>query len=463
MEYVSTRNSSLRRSFSEVLLGGLAPDGGLYMPLEIQRFSLKEIDNFQSLNYQELTCEILHQFVSEEIDKEEFKRIILDAYQSFDRKEVVDLVKLNESRWILELFHGPTLAFKDVAMQLLGKMLDHFAKKQNTKIAVLGATSGDTGSAAISACSRYENVKVFILYPHQKVTDIQRKQMTTTQSKNVHALSVQTDFDGCQAIVKQLFLDESILKNQAKFIAANSINWARCMTQSVYYFWTYLRLKNEINKLIFSIPSGNFGHAYAGWLAKQMGLPIDKLFIATNNNDVLHKLFSENKYQQGKVSETLAPSMDISVASNFERLLYNLHGNNSEILNQVMTSFPERSITIPENSWNQIQNFFLSYPVSDQEILEEIQATHNEYNYILDPHTSTGLKAANELASLSEPVITMATAHPSKFNEAIKKAINEDLIEMPQKLSSIVEKKEEFTVLPNNTDKVREYILSSVK
>lgn len=462
MKYVSTRNSLLRKSFSEVLLSGLAPDGGLYVPLEINKFTLKEIDNFKNLNYQELTCEVLHQFVSNEINKEDFQKIIIDAYHSFNHEEVVNLVKLNESRWILELFHGPTLAFKDVAMQLLGNLFNHFAKIQNTKIAVLGATSGDTGSAAISACSRYENVEVFILYPHEKVTDIQRKQMTTTQSKNVHALSVQTDFDGCQAIVKQLFLDERILKNKSKFIAANSINWARCMTQSVYYFWTYLRLKDQLDKLIFSIPSGNFGHAYAGWLAKQMGLPIEKLIIATNNNDVLHKLFSENNYKKGKVSETLAPSMDISVASNFERLLYNLHANNSESLNQVMSSFPEIDITIPEESWNLIQDFFLSYSVSDEEILEEILATYNEHNYLLDPHTSTGLRAAKELAS-SEPVVTMATAHPSKFNEAINKVIDEDLIDMPERLSSIVEKEEEFTVLPNDTDKVREYILSSVK
>ena len=304
MQYISTRNSSLRKSFSEVLLGGLAPDGGLFMPLDNRRFTNEELEDLSSLNYQELTAEILHQFVSEEINKSDFEYIVNDAYQAFENKDVVNLIKLEDQRWILELFHGPTLAFKDVAMQLLGTLLNHFAQKQETKIAVLGATSGDTGSAAISACSRYKNVEVFILYPHERVTEIQRKQMTTTQAKNVHALSVQTDFDGCQAMVKELFLDEAIVSNETRFIAANSINWARCMAQSVYYFWTYLRLKEELNGLIFSIPSGNFGHAYAGWLAKEMGLPINKILVATNSNDVLHKLFSENSYKKGKVSST---------------------------------------------------------------------------------------------------------------------------------------------------------------
>ncbi len=259
MQYISTRNSSLRKSFSEVLLGGLASDGGLFMPLETCKFTNEELKDLSSLSYQELTTEILHQFVSEEINKSNFENIINDAYKAFENEDVVNLVKLEDQRWVLELFHGPTLAFKDVAMQLLGTLLNYFGQKQKTKIAVLGATSGDTGSAAISACSRYENVEVFILYPHERVTEIQRKQMTTTQAKNVHALSIQTDFDGCQAMVKELFLDASIESNETRFIAANSINWARCMTQSVYYFWTYLRLKEELNGLIFSIPSGNFG------------------------------------------------------------------------------------------------------------------------------------------------------------------------------------------------------------
>ena len=462
MQYISTRNSSLRKSFSEVLLGGLASDGGLFMPLETYKFTNEELKELSSLSYQELTTEILHQFVSEEINKSNFENIINDAYKAFENEDVVNLVKLEDQRWVLELFHGPTLAFKDVAMQLLGTLINYFAQKQKTKIAVLGATSGDTGSAAISACSRYENVEVFILYPHERVTEIQRKQMTTTQAKNVHALSIQTDFDGCQAMVKELFLDASIESNETRFIAANSINWARCMTQSVYYFWTYLKLKEELNGLIFSIPSGNFGHAYAGWLAKEMGLPIDKILIATNSNDVLHKLFSENFYKKGQVTETLAPSMDISVASNFERLLFNLFNNDSEKLQKTMSTFPKEQISVPRDYWKKAEDLFLSFPSTDQEILQEIKNTFETNNYILDPHTSTGIRAARELISPDQSVVTMATAHPSKFMGAIEQVLCKDLVETPIQLKDIEDKQEDFVVLPDNIDKVREYIVSSI-
>ena len=462
MQYISTRNSSLRKSFSEVLLGGLASDGGLFMPLETCKFTNEELKDLSSLSYQELTTEILHQFVSEEINKSNFENIINDAYKAFENEDVVNLVKLEDQRWVLELFHGPTLAFKDVAMQLLGTLLNYFGQKQKTKIAVLGATSGDTGSAAISACSRYENVEVFILYPHERVTEIQRKQMTTTQAKNVHALSIQTDFDGCQAMVKELFLDASIESNETRFIAANSINWARCMTQSVYYFWTYLRLKEELNGLVFSIPSGNFGHAYAGWLAKEMGLPIDRILIATNSNDVLHKLFSENFYKKGQVSETLAPSMDISVASNFERLLFNLFNNDSEKLQRTMSTFPKEQISVPRDYWKKAEDLFLSFPSTDQEILQEIKNTFETNNYILDPHTSTGIRAARELISPDQSVVTMATAHPSKFMGAIEQVLSKDVVETPTQLKDIEDKQEDFVVLPDNIDKVREYIVSSI-
>jgi len=462
MQYISTRNSSLRKSFSEVLLGGLASDGGLFMPLETCQFTNEELKDLSCLNYQELTTEILHQFVSEEINKSDFEKIIFDAYKTFENKDVVNLIKLEDQRWVLELFHGPTLAFKDVAMQLLGTLLNYFAQKQKKKIAVLGATSGDTGSAAISACSRYKNVEIFILYPHERVTEIQRKQMTTTEANNVHALSIQTDFDGCQAMVKELFLDASILSNETRFIAANSINWARCMTQSVYYFWTYLRLKEELNGLIFSIPSGNFGHAYAGWLAKEMGLPINKILIATNSNDVLHKLFSENYYKKGQVTETLAPSMDISVASNFERLLFNLFNNDSEKLQQTMSTFPKEKISVPRDYWKKAEDLFLSFPSTDQEILQEIKNTFETNNYILDPHTSTGIRAARELISPDQSVVTMATAHPSKFMGAIEKVLSKDVVETPAQLKDIEDKQEDFVVLPDNIDKVREYIVSSI-
>ena len=462
MQYISTRNSSLKIPFSEVLLGNLCPDGGLYMPEIIPNFKLEEINNFENLTYLELTTKVLYPFVSGELRLKEFKDIVSQAYQIFENEEIVNLITLEEQRWILELFHGPTLAFKDIAMQLLAALLEHFVQKEAKKVAVLGATSGDTGSAAIAAFSRYKEVDVFILYPHQRVTEVQRLQMTTSQAKNVHAISVRTDFDGCQAIVKELFLDKSISSNQTKFIAANSINWTRCMTQSVYYFWTYLRLKQHLKELTFSVPSGNFGHAYAGWLAKEMGLPIKKIFVATNKNDVLHRLFSKNSYKKGEVSQTLAPSMDISVASNFERLLFNLCNNNSHLLKATMSVFPQNAISVPKESWEELRNFFSSFSSSDEEILKEIEITFKNHNYILDPHTATGVNTSRKLSTSDQSVITMATAHPAKFMKAIKQVVSEKLVSIPSQLASIKDKKEDFVVLPDNIDKVREYILSSI-
>ena len=462
MLYKSTRGQSPEVSFSEVLLGGLAPDGGLYMPTSIPKFSIEEINDFKDLQFHELATEILFPFIEGDIDKEVFSDLVRETYKVFEVNDVVEIVELEKNRQILELFHGPTLAFKDVAMQLLGSLLDHFAKEQGKKIAVLGATSGDTGAAAISACSRHSNVKVFILYPHNKVTDIQRRQMTTSGSGNVHPLAIESDFDGCQSLVKKIFLDKDFHIDSTRFIAANSINWARCMTQSVYFFWAYLKLREKDKDLIFSVPSGNFGHAYAGWTAKEMGLPIKKLLIATNSNDVLHKLFSENNYEKSSVDQTLAPSMDISVASNFERLLYNLHDNNSEVLSSIMAQFPEKPISIPKEKWDSVVKFFSSDRCSDQGIKEQIRNTYEESNYLLDPHTATGVRASNNLESKDELVVTMATAHPAKFGEAIDGAIPGHDLNIPKRLNIVFDKEESYEVLSEDYEEVKQFILSKV-
>ncbi len=462
MLYKSTRGQSPEVSFSEVLLGGLAPDGGLYMPTSIPKFSIEEINDFKDLQFHELATEILFPFIEGDIDKEVFSDLVRETYKVFEVNNVVEIVELENNRQILELFHGPTLAFKDVAMQLLGSLLDHFAKEQGKKIAVLGATSGDTGAAAISACSRHSNVQVFILYPHNKVTDIQRRQMTTSGSVNVYPLAIESDFDGCQSLVKKIFLDKDFHVDSTRFIAANSINWARCMTQSVYFFWAYLKLRDKDKDLIFSVPSGNFGHAYAGWTAKEMGLPIKKLLIATNSNDVLHKLFSENKYEKSSVDQTLAPSMDISVASNFERLLYNLHDNNSEVLSSIMAQFPEKPISIPKEKWDSVVKFFSSDRCSDQGIKEQIRNTYEESNYLLDPHTATGVRASNNLESKDELVVTMATAHPAKFGEAIDRAIPGHDLNIPKRLNIVFDKEESYEVLSEDYEEVKQLILSKV-
>jgi len=461
MLYKSTRGNSPEVPFSQVLLGGLAPDGGLYMPERFPQFTKEEINSWSDLEFHQLASNILFPFVDGEIDKVTFSKLVEEAYETFDSDNVVELKEISGNRWVLELFHGPTLAFKDVAMQLLGSLLNHFAQERGEKIVVLGATSGDTGAAAISACSRHENVEVYILYPHGKVTDFQRKQMTTTQSKNVFPMAIETDFDGCQDIVKQMFLDDDLKNKKVRFIAANSINWARCMTQSVYFFWTYLRLNQLQDELTFSIPSGNFGHAYAGWTAKEMGLPIKRLLIATNTNDVLHKAFSLNNYEKSEVIQTLAPSMDISVASNFERLLYNLYDNNSSMLAAAMSAFPEQSISIPKDKQDLMSNFFKSHKSDDEEILEQIGKTYDAIGYMLDPHTATGVKAGNHLSPDDEPVVVMGTAHPAKFSEAIEKAVVGYNSEIPIKLQEAFKQEEIFNLLPKDYSKIKDFILKN--
>ena len=459
MLYNSTRGESPIVPFSEVLLGGLAPDGGLYMPQTFPKFSIEEIESWSNLPFHELASKILYTYVESEIDESIFLKLLEEAYSSFDEEDVVKLKEIEENHWVLELFHGPTLAFKDVAMQLLGALLNHFAKEKGEKIVVLGATSGDTGAAAISACARHENVEVYILYPHEKVTEFQRKQMTTTQSKNVYPLAIETDFDGCQNIVKKMFLDEDFKHSKVRFIAANSINWARCMTQSVYFFWSYLRLKGK-GDLTFSIPSGNFGHAYAGWTAKEMGLPIKRLIIATNENDVLHQTFSNNLYAKTNVVQTLAPSMDISVASNFERLLYNLYDNDSSLLAKNMRAFPEKSIDIPDSKIDAVSNFFKSHCSNDQEIIKQIINTHQKIGYLIDPHTATGVRASNEISPSNEPVITMGTAHPAKFSEAIEQAIPDYHSSLPKKVEKTFQQEEQFNILEENYEEIKSFVLS---
>ena len=460
MLYNSTRGESPIVPFSEVLLGGLAPDGGLYMPETFPKFSIEEIESWSNLPFYKLAAKILYPYVESEIDESSFLKLLEEAYTSFDEEDVVKLKEIEVNHWVLELFHGPTLAFKDVAMQLLGVLLNHFAKEKGEKIVVLGATSGDTGAAAISACARHENVEVYILYPHEKVTEFQRKQMTTTQSKNVYPLAIETDFDGCQNIVKKMFLDEDFKHTNVRFIAANSINWARCMTQSVYFFWSYLKLKEIKEDLTFSIPSGNFGHAYAGWTAKEMGLPIKRLIIATNENDVLHQTFSNNLYAKTNVVQTLAPSMDISVASNFERLLYNLYDNDSSLLAKNMRAFPEKSIDIPDSKIDAVSNFFKSHCSNDQEIINQIINTHQKIGYLIDPHTATGVRASNEISPSNEPVITMGTAHPAKFAEAIEQAIPDYHSSLPKKVEKTFQQEEQFNILEENYEKIKSFVLS---
>jgi len=331
VKYISTRGAAPALGFEDVLLTGLAPDGGLYVPETLPRFTQEEIASWAGLPYSILAFNVMYPFVEGSIPEDDFRAMIDETYSAFDHTAVAPLVQLDQNEWVLELFRGPTLAFKDFALQLLGRLLDHVLQKRNERVVILGATSGDTGSAAIEGCKHCDNVDIFILHPHNRVSDVQRKQMTTVQSNNVFNIAVEGNFDDCQQMVKDSFNDQSFL-NGTRLVAVNSINWARIMAQIVYYFSASLSLGGPSRSVSFSVPTGNFGDIFAGYLARNMGLPINQLIVATNRNDILHRFISQNNYKLEGLHHTLSPSMDIMVSSNFERLMFDLYGRDGKAL-----------------------------------------------------------------------------------------------------------------------------------
>ena len=459
MKYFSTRGNSQELNFIDVLTSGTAKDGGLYVPENFPRFSNEEIGEFETASYQDLASHLLYPYIEGFLSKEDFEQVVKKAYDSFSIPEVVKLVETKNSGYILELFHGPTFAFKDVAMQLLAALLDKAAEKIDKKIVVLGATSGDTGSAAIEACKKFKDIDIAILFPHQKISPVQQRQMTTSNEKNVFPLAVKGDFDDCQNYVKKMFIENT--NEKVKFVSINSINWTRIMAQSVYFFFTKLQLKKEY---VASIPSGNFGHAYAGWTAKNMGLSFKGINIATNKNDVLHRLFSKDVYQKKETSASLAPSMDISVASNFERLLFEIYKKNGDKLNTVFSAFPKKPIDFDQSDemWQEIKAFFQSSTCSDQEIVETIVKNFETENILFDPHTATAIKGNKDLNYDVSELVTFATAHPAKFPDAINKEL--DILEenTPSSLKEIMTKEESFSVLENDFENLNNYINSEV-
>tara|TARA_B100001057_G_scaffold60677_1_gene53854 strand:+ start:3543 stop:4928 length:1386 start_codon:yes stop_codon:yes gene_type:complete len=459
MKYFSTRGNSQELNFIDVLTSGTAKDGGLYVPENFPRFSNEEIREFETASYQDLASHLLFPYIEGFLSKEDFEQVVKKAYESFSIPEVVKLVETKNSGYILELFHGPTFAFKDVAMQLLAALLDKAAEKIDKKIVVLGATSGDTGSAAIEACKKFKDIDIAILFPHQKISPVQQRQMTTSNEKNVFPLAVKGDFDDCQNYVKKMFIENT--NEKVKFVSINSINWTRIMAQSVYFFFTKLQLKKEY---VASIPSGNFGHAYAGWTAKNMGLSFKGINIATNKNDVLHRLFSKDVYQKKETSASLAPSMDISVASNFERLLFEIYKKNGDKLNAVFSAFPKKRIDFDQSDemWQEVKAFFQSSTCSDQEIVETIVKNFETENILFDPHTATAIKGNKDLNYDISELVTFATAHPAKFPDAINKEL--DILEenTPSSLKEIMTKEESFSVLENDFEDLNNYINSEV-
>ena len=455
MEYISTRNSSKTFNFKEVFIKGLADDGGLFIPKSLNKFSEAEIDSFKKLSYQDLAKNIIFSFIGDFMSENDLSRIINKSYSVFREKNVVKLIKVGD-RSVLELFHGPTLAFKDVAMQLLGNFYEYYLNNENEKINIVVATSGDTGAAAIDAIKGKKNVNIFVLHPHNRVSSVQRKLMTTGKEQNVINIAINGNFDDCQNLVKSMFADK-IFSNEIRMSGVNSINWARIIAQSVYYFYSYFLVEDKDRPLNFSVPTGNFGDVYAGYLAKKMGLPINKLVVATNQNDILHRAISKGSYEVEKVTETISPSMDIQIASNFERLIYDLNDCDDDKTINVMKDIREKGkYIIDQERLNKINTDFLSSKMSEEEVLETIKKVYDKFDIVLDPHSAIGYGAFDKV-NISGNNIVLATAHPCKFPDAIKNAINLKA-ELPKELMYILSEKENFDIIDNNIDKVKQHI-----
>ena len=455
MKYVSTRDNSKKYNFEQVFIKGLADDGGLYVPTSLKKYSPQELQGLKKLSYNELSTEIINLFSSDFISKEELSSLIKNSYSTFREKEVVKLSNVGEIK-LLELFHGPTLAFKDVAMQFIGNLYEYYLSKNNKKINIVVATSGDTGAAAIDAIKGKSNLNIFVLHPNNRISSVQRKIMTTVEEKNVFNIAIEGNFDDCQNIVKSMFADLEFSKS-INMSGVNSINWARIIAQAVYYFYSYFKLDKET--ISFSVPTGNFGDVFAGYLAKKMGLPIDKLIVATNENDILHRAISKGDYVSKEVKETLSPSMDIQLASNFERLIYYINNSDSKITADIMQKIKQNFYQIEKSNLDTIQNDFLSERCNEQETLDIIKKNYVENNTILDPHTAVALGAANKL-SFNDCVV-LSTAHPCKFPDATNNAINKNE-KLPEELQHVLDKEENFQVLKNNSEDVKNFVKSKV-
>ncbi len=454
MKYVSTRDNSKEYNFEQVFIKGLADDGGLYVPISLKKYSTDELHKLKNLNYNELSTEIINLFSSDFISKEELSSLINKSYSTFREKNVVKLSNVGEIK-LLELFHGPTLAFKDIAMQFIGNLYEYYLNNNNKKINIVVATSGDTGAAAIDAIKGKSNLNIFVLHPNNKISSVQRKIMTTVEEKNVFNIAIDGNFDDCQNIVKQMFSDLEFSKS-INMSGVNSINWARIIAQSVYYFYSYFKLNTD-KSVSFSVPTGNFGDVFAGYLSKKMGLPIDKLIVATNENDILHRAISKVDYISREVKETLSPSMDIQLASNFERLIYYINNSDCEITADIMKKIKQNTYQIDKQSLETIQKDFLSESCNEEETLSIIKNVYEENNMILDPHTAVGVGAIKKL-SLDDCVV-LSTAHPCKFPEATNNAINKHE-KLPEELQYVLDKNENFQVLKNNLEEVKNFIKS---
>jgi threonine synthase len=458
MRYISTRGAAPDLNFAEATLAGLAPDGGLYVPREWPRFTPNEIEALAGLPYPELAQRIMQPFVGDTIAPERFSELTRAAYGRFAHAAVTPLRQFDEQHWLLELFHGPTLAFKDVALQLLGLLFEELLLDGGDPLTIVGATSGDTGSAAIDAVAGRENIEIFMLHPRGRVSDVQRRQMTTVLAPNVHNIAIDGTFDDAQAMVKRMFNDAAMVK-RFRFSAVNSINWARLMAQVVYYFAAGLQLGALHRPIAFSVPTGNFGDVFAGYVASRMGLPIERLIVATNVNDILHRALSHGDYSVGQVTPTAAPSMDIQVSSNFERLLFDAGGRDGRALAEQMEGFEfSKRMQLTNAQREGASSLFTSARADGADTLQAIRWAWEACGELIDPHTAIALHAARQSGLPREVgVVTLATAHPAKFRDSVERATGHRPL-LPPRIGDLFERAERFVELPGDYDAVAAYV-----
>ena len=459
MQYVSTRGSAPTLDFAGVTLAGLANDGGLYVPAEWPRFSREEIASMRGLPYAELAARVMQPFVGDCLTPESLRGLTAKAYGRFAHAAVTPLTQLDERQWLLELFHGPTLAFKDVALQMLGLLFEEFLAREDGTLTIVGATSGDTGSAAIDAVAGLDRVEIFMLHPKGRVSDVQRRQMTTVRAPNVHNIAIDGSFDDAQAMVKRIFADRDVTAKH-RIGAVNSINWARLMAQVVYYFAASLQLGGPEREVAFSVPTGNFGDVFAGHVAERIGLPIKRLIVATNTNDILYRALSNGDYSTGTVTPTAAPSMDIQVSSNFERLLFDVGGRDGIALAEQMRGFEaSKAMQLTNAQRDGAAALFTSMRADEDDMARAMRWACEDCAEIVDPHTAIGLHAARAVELPHDvPVVTLATAHPAKFPDAVERSTG-TRPSLPARVGDLFAREEAYTELPGTYEAVRDHIL----
>ena len=457
MRYVSTRGNSPVLNFEETMLTGLAPDGGLYVPEHVPSLTNEQIARMHLGSYEDAAFDVMWPFVGDTFEEDEFREIIATAYEGFGHVCRAPLKQIDDGMWLLELFHGPTLAFKDFAMQLIGQMFQAVLARNGRRITIVGATSGDTGSAAIEAFRGLSNVDVCILYPHGRVSEVQRRQMSTPSEANVHALAVDGTFDDCQRHLKDMFADIAF-RDEVGLAAVNSINWARVMAQIVYYFTSAVALGAPERRMNFCVPTGNFGDIYAGEIARRMGLPIDRLIVATNQNDILDRALRTGEYRTGTVHPSISPSMDIQVSSNFERLLFDAYGRDGNAVAQIMQELrADGGFTISQGAHQAITETFASGSASEEETSARITATLEDSAELVCPHTAVGLEVARDHHDIAIPTISLATAHPAKFPDAVEAATG-IRPPLPKRMADLYERPERITRVANDLAAIEDVI-----